>query len=177
MLVAAAMVPILWKEHIHTSEQHAAAYVDTLRTLMPEPQGAVPEERKDNAMPVLSLEETDFIGILEIPFHGSALPVCEEWGQTSKYPCLFSGSVYDRSIQIGGTSQQGQYDFYRDISVGDEVYFTDMTGNRYAYTVKHICYEKHADQGTLNSTEAAFTLFIKNVYGFEYIMIFCDISG
>ena len=61
MLVAAAVVPILWKEHIHTSEQHAAAYVDTLRTLMPEPQGAVPEERKDNAMPVLSLEETDFI--------------------------------------------------------------------------------------------------------------------
>ena len=177
LFVAAAVVLIVWQGGIRSSAETAAAYVHTLRTLLPEPQGAVPEERSDNTMPVLSLEETDFVGILEIPRYGSALPVCGAWGQVSKYPCRFSGSVYDRTMQIGGTSQKGQYDFYREISVGDAVFFTDMAGNRYAYAVEDVRYEKHADQAALERQEAALTLFIKNVYAFEYIIIFCDVAG
>lgn len=177
LLVSAAIVLISWQRGIRTSEQQAAAYVHTIRTLIPEPQGAVPEERKDNAMPVLSIEGTDFVGILELPLHGSALPVCADWGQSGRYPCCFSGSIYDGSMQIGGTSQRGQYDFYREISVGDELFFTDMTGKRYAYAVENICYERHADQDALRREEAALTLFIKNVYAFEYVILFCDVLG
>ena len=77
-------------------------------------------------------------------------------------------------MQIGGTSQKGQYDFYREISAGDVVFFTDMTGNRYAYEVKEIHYEKRADQDAFEREDAALTLFIKNVYAFEYVVIFCD---
>jgi len=177
LLAAAGILLFAWQQGIHISEQRAEDYVHTLRTLIPEPQGAVPEPRTDNTMPVFPIEGTDFIGILEMPLHGSELPVCAEWGKSFRYPCCFSGSVYDRSIQIGGTSQKGQYDFYREISVGDEVFFTDMTGNRYAYTVKNIRYRKRADQAALKSEEAALTLFIKNVNAFEYILIFCDVSG
>lgn len=175
LMVAAAAVLIYWQWSIRVAERQAEAYVHTLRTLLPEPQGAVPEPRRDNAMPVLSLEGTDFVGILELPRHGSALPVCADWGQPSQYPCRFSGSVYDGSIQIGGTSQKGQYDFYREISVGDQLYFTDMEGNRYAYAVTDLRYEKHADQSALGRKGAALTLFVKNVYAFEYIVIFCDV--
>ena len=78
---------------------------------------------------------------------------------------------------IGASSQKGQYDFYREISVGDELFFTDMTGNRYAYTVKSIIYRTHADRAALNSEESALTLFIKNAYAFEYILVFCDIPA
>lgn len=177
MLVAAAVISFSWQWGIRTSEQRAEACVDTLRTLMPEPQGAVLEARSNNTMPVLSMEGTDFIGILELPAHDSALPVCAAWGSLSRYPCCFSGSIYDGSMQVGGTSQRGQYDFYREISVGDAVFFTDMTGNRYAYAVKDIHYEKHADQAALSGEEAALTLFIKNVYGFEYVIVFCDVVG
>jgi hypothetical protein len=98
-----------------------------------------------------------------------------DWGNASRYPCRFSGSIYDSTIRIGATSQKGQYDFYRQISVGDAVFFTDMTGNRYAYAVTDIRYAKHADEASLNRREAALTLFIKNPYGFEYILIFCDV--
>ena len=125
-------------------------------------------------MPSLSVDGTDFVGILEMPLHGSVLPVCAEWGNLSQYPCKFAGNVYDRSIQIGGTSQKGQFEFYREISVGESLFYTDMEGNRYTYSVTDICYEKHADQQALAQKEAALTLFIKNVYGFEYIVIFCD---
>ena len=177
LLLAAAVMMVIWFRDIYAAQQRAAASVDTLRTLMPDPQGAILEERRDNTMPVLSLDGTDYIGILEMPAHGSELAVCAEWRKPSGCPCRFSGSVYDRSLQIGGTSRQGQYDFFREISVGDALFFTDMTGNRYAYTVKDICYEQHADEAALSSHDVALTLFIKNVYAFEYILVFCDFSG
>lgn len=159
----------------HASEKLSISYVQTIRTLIPEPEGAVLKEKYDNTMPSLSVDGIDFVGILEMPDYSSALPVCAQWERPSKYPCRLSGSIYDGSMQIGGTTQNGQYDFYRDISVGDQVYFTDMQGARYGYAVKDIRYEKHADQSALTSEDAPLTLFIKNVYGFDYILIFCDI--
>ena len=175
VMMAAALVTLLfWQWNIRASAKAAAEYTQTLRALIPEPQGAVPEQRQDNAMAVLCLSGRDFVGILEMPRFDSALPVGADWGSSSRYPCRFSGSVYDRSIRIGATSQPGQYDFFREISVGDSLFFTDMTGNRYSYTVTDIRYTKHADP---ESREADLTLFIHNVYAFEYIQIYCSVPG
>ena len=175
LLVTAMLLLFAWQWNIHMSEQKAKEYVSVIRELIPEPQGAVQEERRDNTMSTLSIDGTDFVGILELPRFESDIPVCADWGKLSKYPCRFSGSVYDRTMQIGGTSQKGQYDFYRDISVGDSVCFTDMEGNRFSYSVTNIRYEKNADQSTLLREDASLTLFIKNVYAFEYILIYCDV--
>lgn len=177
LLAAAFVILAAWQWNIHASEQKAKEYVSAIRELIPEPQGAVPEERRDNTMATLSVDGTDFVGILEFPQFNSVLPVCAEWGSPEKHPCRFSGSVYDRTMQIGGTSQKGQYNFYRDVSVGDRVFFTDMEGNRFSYTVTDIRYEKNADQSTLQRKDADLTLFIKNVYAFEYILIYCDVLG
>ena len=174
LLVAAFLVLISWQWGVHKSQQEAVGYVQTIRTLIPEPQGAVLEEKRDNAMSVLEVEGTNFVGILEIPKFGSSLPVCADWGKVSSYPCRLSGSIYECTIQIGATSQKGQYDFYREVSVGDCVFFTDMEGNCFSYEVTDIHYEKHADQTALLRKDADLTLFIKNVYSLEYIIIFCD---
>lgn len=175
LLVAAVIVTTAWQWRMRSSEQNTQTLVHTIRTLIPEPQGAALEPRRDNAMPALSVGGTDFVGILEMPRYGSALPVGANWGRVSQYPRCFGGSVYDGSLQIGATTQNGQYDFYREISVGDSLFFADMEGNRYAYAVTDIRYEKHADQTTLRRTEAALTLFVKNVYAFEYVIISCDV--
>lgn len=175
LLTAAGAMMIFWQWKIHAYKRQSQEYVHTLRTLIPEPQSAVLEERKDNSMSALSLDGTDFIGILELPLYNSALPVCGDWGDPSPYPHCLNGSIYDGSLLIGGTSQAGQYDFYRDISVGDLLYFTDMEGNRYTLTVTNLRYEKHADQTTLQRYDAPLTLFIKNIYAFEYLIVFCNI--
>ena len=174
LVVIAVLLPFLWQWSVHSAAQKMQDHVRIIRTLIPEPQNAVIEARRDNNMSILSLDGTDYIGILEIPRYASSLPVGANWGKVSKHPCRLGGSIYDGTLQIGGTSQKGQYDFYREISVGDAVYFTDMEGNRFSYTVTDICYEKHADQTALQRKDAALTLFIKNVYAFEYIVIFCS---
>lgn len=175
LVVAGAAVMILWQWGIGHSQQKMAGCVQTLRTLLPEPQGAVLESRSDNTMAVLSLDGTDYVGILEMPRFGSALPVGAQWGKLTRHPCQLDGSIYDGSMQVGGTTQKGQYDFYREISVGDSVYFTDMEGNRYGYTVTGMRYAQHADQTALQREEADLTLFVKNVYAFEYLIIFCNV--
>lgn len=175
LLVIGVLVLICWQWNINSSVQKSETYVETLRTLIPEPQGAVPEERRDNSMSALSIDGADFVGVIEMPRYESALPVCANWEHLTKYPCRFSGSIYDSTLQIGATSQKGQYDFYREISIGDTVIFTDVEGNQYTYTVTNLQYEKHADQITLDREESALTLFIKNVYDFEYLIISCGI--
>lgn len=177
LLIIAVLLPLLWQWGISSSAQKMKDYVQMIRTRIPQPQSAIAEQRRDNTMAVLSLDGTDFVGILEIPRYDSAVPVCANWGEVSMHPCRLSGSIYDATMQIGGTSQNGQFDFYRDISVADAVYFTDMEGNRYAYSVTDIRYEKHADQTALQRKDAALTLFIKNIYAFEYIIIFCNPMG
>ena len=175
LLVAAAATLILWEWNITASQKRAESHVATLYTLMPPTQAAVPEERRDNTMSVLSIEGTDYVGILEFPSYGSVLPICADWGKTAKQPCRFSGSIYDRSLKIGATTQAGQYDFYRELSLGDRVLFTDMEGNRYTLQVTALRNEKHADQAALQREDAALTLFIKNIYAFEYLIVFCDV--
>lgn len=174
LVAAAAAVMLLWQWQIQTTLQQIQSYTQTIYRLIPEPQGAAAESRKDNTMPVLSVEETDFIGILEIPGYGCALPVQATWGDPGKMPSRFSGSVYDGTLQIGATTQRGQCDFYREISVGDLVRFTDVEGNCYSYTVTALRYADHADRQTLAKTPAQLTLFIKNIYAFEYLIISCD---
>ena len=176
LLAGAVVILALWSWNIHSSEKQAQYYVNTLQALMPEPQNAVPEERRDNTMSVLSVDGIDFVGIVELPRYESTLPICADWGKTSKYPCRFSGSVYDGTMQIGATTQKGQYDFYRELSVGDTVIYTDVEGNRYTFTISSLYYKKHADQAALHQKEAPLTLFIKNIYSFEYLIVFCDVA-
>ena len=176
LLAGAVAILALWRWNISSSEKQAQYYVSTLQALIPEPRSAVPEERRDNKMSVLSVDRIDFVGSIELPRYESRLPVCNDWGKTSQYPCRFSGSIYDGTMQIGATTQKGQYDFYRELSVGDTVSYIDVEGNRYTYTITSLRYEKHVDQTVLQQKDASLTLFIKNIYSFEYLIVFCDVA-
>ncbi len=175
LLVGAVVILALWRWGISNSAIQAENRVNILRTLIPEPVDAVLEGRRDNTMSVLSVDGIDFVGIIEMPRYNSALPVGAAWGRSSEYPCRFSGSVYDGTMQIGATTQKGQYDFYRELSVGDTVVYTDMEGNRYTFAITSLRYEKHTDQAALQREDVPLTLFIKNIYSFEYLIVFCDI--
>jgi hypothetical protein len=173
LFVTAISLLALWIWNVNTSKDRCEKQVETISDLIPPLQSAFPEERVDNTMSVLSLNGTDFIGVLEFPQFNSKLPVGNTWGDTFKHPCRFNGSIYNRTIQIGATTQKGQLDFYREISVGDSAIFVDMEGNLYSYTISNLRYEKHINQSTLQKEDSDLVIFAKNIYSFEYLIIYC----
>lgn len=157
------------------SAEAAASTVSHLRELMPEPADAVPDDRVNTDMSVLELDGTDYIGIIEIPMYGCTLPVCGMWdgNGVTKYPCRFTGSVYDGTLVVGGSDNTGQFDFMKLITGGDVVYITDVTGGRYKFEVTDIGITDDASEDNLCSDEADLTLFARNTYGFDYTVVRC----
>lgn len=174
LIICSLVLLAWWQISISDAAKKSSCYVEMLRALIPDPEPAAPEEKSSSEMPVLCVDGVDFTGILELPAYQTALPVCAEWNGKLLYPSRYAGSIYDGSMKIGATTQKGQFDFYREISVGDMICFTDMTGNRYTYQVTDILYRKHADHETLDHDGSDLTLFLKNLYAFEYVMIHCE---
>lgn len=174
LVLGAALWLIFWNRSIDRYQKQSESYVNTLRDIMPHAQDAIPEERRDNTMSVLSVDGIDFVGIIEMPRYGSELAVCADWGNTARFSRRFFGSIYDGTLQIGATAQKGQYDFYNNISLGDAVLFTDAEGNRYNLQVTGIYSAKSIDQTTLNRTESTLAIFIEKPHSFEYLIVFCN---
>lgn len=148
-------------------------YVSSLEARIPESQSAMIEARQNNEMPSLTVDGEDFIALLELPSMGAILPIGASWNPTKCYPCRYDGSVYDGSLMIGGTNRKGQFDFVKELAVGSTIRITDMTGNRFSYVVSDIRYAAHADTASLTRYEDDLTVFIKNLYAFEYIILYC----
>lgn len=178
VLIAAALGFLLVRQYtIGENARKSAGYAETIRTLIPEPQAAMLEERQDNAMPLLCIDGTDFAALLEFPAFNVAFPVGAAWQGGAAYPCRYAGSIYDRSLVIGSTNARGQLDFVKELRVGDDLWLTDMVGDCYAYEIADIQYRAHADNETIYADTSALTVFVKNMYAFEYIMLRCEAKG
>lgn len=177
LILLSMTVLIFWQSGIKRNAEALSEYVQTLEELIPEVQSAVIEPRANNAMPSINVHGNDFIAILELPANNASFPVGASWGDIDAYPCLYTGSAYDGSLIIGTSNQKGQFAFAKEISVGNAVYVTDMTGNQFSYRVADIQYCDHADNQTLSSESDDLTIFVKNIYAFEYIIIRCSALG
>lgn len=146
-------------------------YAETITESIPEPYSTVIGERSGE-MPTVEIDGRDFVALVEFPTVCKTLPVGAAWGRLNEYPCVYYGSAYEKNFIVGAVNRSGQLDFAEQIEFGDTVCLVDMTGGRYAYTVFDIKHTDSADNDTLFSQnhhgEDDFTLFVKNVYGFDY---------
>ena len=178
ILILSAMVwLILWQISAQKNTEKIQAYVDMLYELIPDPQASVLEPRTNNTMPSLNVKNENFVAIIEVPMNTASFPVGASWNTNNKYPCRYDGSVYDGTLIIGTTNHKGQFDFVKEITVGNALYITDMTGNRFYYNVTDIQYSNHADNDVLYNNETDLTIFVKNIYALEYIILHCTASG
>ena len=175
LLVAAAGLFVLQQVGATQAEKRAAALLETLYAALPDITAGSADDRMDMAMPVLEAEGINFAAILEVPMFDCALPVSSPWSEKSlrNYPCRFYGSLYDRSLIIGGSDQAGQLDFLEQIDIGHRVSITDMTGAKYSYSVYRVDRAKHADADVLLDDGAAVTLFARDSFSLEYIIVRC----
>lgn len=143
--------------------------------LMPPVVDAYPEERGNSIMPSIELEGVNVLGIIEMPAYSVKLPVGSVWNakRMQSMPCRYDGSVYDRTLMIGTTDANGQFDFAADVSVEDALFFTDMEGGRYSYKVSSIKHATSFGGASWSDKGADLTVFVKDSLSGEYTVIYC----
>ncbi len=174
LIILSLITLAFWQGAAYKNSERNQNYINTLYELIPEPQSAAIESRTNNAMPSLNVGGQNFVAIMELPVNSASFPIGASWSNNRDYPCIYTGSVYDGTLVVGTSNQKGQLEFVKEISVGNTIYITDMTGKRYSFEVCNIQYQKHADNDSLLDGESDLTLFVKNIYAFEYIIIHCN---
>ena len=149
--------------------------VREMNEILPSPREGVMDTWLDMEMPALELDGEDFIALVDIPALGVTLPVAGSWdaGKVNSYPCRFWGTVYDGSFIVGGADQPGQFAGFDRIFDGSAVTVTDMTGAEFSYVVDRVERSKSAQAEVLMAGEADLTLFARDAYSLEYVILRC----
>ena len=91
-------------------------------------------------LPVKKIGVNSYVGIISLPAIGKRFPVFAQWSYSAlkSAPCLFSGSPYTDNMVICAHNYRRHFGRIGNMSVGDEVTFTDMDGNLFRYEVSEI---------------------------------------
>ena len=164
--------------HAEKAQTAAAQVLEQIEVILPERTAGAMDTYSTMEMPVLQIGGQDFSAVLDVPAFGRTLPVDHVWGadKVTSFPCRFYGSVYDGSLVIGGADQQGQFDWLDQIQQGSVVTITDMTGAEFSYVVDRVDRSKTAQAEVLISEAADLTLFVRDAYSLEYVIVRC-VSG
>ena len=156
-----------------------AAVVAEINTIFSTRYPGVMDTYLNMDMPVMELNGQDYIGVVEIPAFGLSVPIGSSWdaGKVTSFPCRFWGTVYDGSLVIGGSDQPGQFDCLDRIQDGSIVTVGDMTGMEFTYVVDCVERSKTADRAVLMKEDADLTLFVRDAYNFNYILVRCIAKG
>ena len=148
---------------------------ELLSTYLPQIQNGLPDDRVNPTMPVLEIDGNNYAGTLEIPAYDTFLPIGGQWSRTKilRYPCIYTGSIFDDSLILGGSDAPGQLDFMKKISNGDLLWITDMTGIRMCYEVSAIERTTDVSAEHLSKKESDLILFVRNTYAFDYTVVRC----
>ena len=158
------------------AQANAAKMLAQINAVLPPKSVGTMDAYSSMEMPVLQIDNQDFIAIVDIPAFGIMLPVYSTWdaGKATSCPCRFSGTVYDGTLIIGGTDQKGQFDCFDQIQHGNTVTVTDMNGAEFSYTVSRIDRTKSAEADILIDEMFDLTLFVRDAYSLEYMIVRCS---
>ncbi len=148
--------------------------VSRIEEILPNKSTGFIEERSDSSMAAISLNGSDFVGLLEIGDYNLKLPVFAKWSRSdAQRPAVYLGSPYDGSLIIGANYEQ-QFYFADTMETGVEICFTDLYGQVFTYQVDFIKHAAHADTSVLKAEKCDLTIFVK-VKG-EYLILRCNIE-
>ncbi len=101
------------------------------QTPTPEPT-AIPE-----AMPVVTMDGSEFVAILSIPTLDLEFAVRNEWSKpgAKKSPCRYVGSVYTNDLIICAHNYTSHFGRLNELKQGDPIILVDMNGQVYTYHV------------------------------------------
>lgn len=98
------------------------------------------EQTPEMEMPAAEAGGVPFVGALEVPDLGLRLPVASYWSEefAKTAPCRYTGSPYTGDLIVAGHNYRRHFGMLSRLQPGSEVYFTDIAGNTFFYTVYSI---------------------------------------
>lgn len=127
-------------------------------------------------MPVSTIDDVDYIGVLRIPVLELELPIISQWSYPllKIAPCRYDGSAYKGNMIIAGHSYPAHFGALDKLIVGDMVYFTDIDGNVFNYRVAALDILDSTAVEELESGDWDLTLFTCTVSGQSRVTIRCE---
>ena len=160
----------------HLGANESQKVVTRMSELLPERTVGVPEISSNPNMPILEINDIDYVALIEIPSLNLSLPVSDVWNSQKLYnsPARFYGSCYDHSLVIGGADNSYQFSFCDKIDNGTVIIVTDMTGTQFSYTVSRVDRSKSAESNWLICRDYDLTLFCRDTLSMEYVAVRCS---
>lgn len=119
-----------------------------------------------------------YIGYLKIPALELELPVMSGWSydQLKIAPCRYYGSVRGEDLVLLAHNYWKHFGRIKELTEGDSVFFTDMDGVTYEYTVaaKDILEPTAVEEMTAG--EYDLTLFTCTPGGASRVTVYCDLK-
>lgn len=165
---------------LHSNARNAARAAretaQQIASILPARQPGITGEYSDPEMAVMQIDGIDYAGLVEVPSLGIMLPIASQWDAYAllRVPCRYYGSVYSSDLILGGSNQEGQFDFCEKLQLEDIILVTDMTGAEFRYKVSRIDRSGSADTARLQEGDWPLTLFTKDSYDNKYILVRCE---
>ena len=127
-------------------------------------------------MPVITIEQEDYLGTLTIPSLGLTLPVLDDWSypKLKKAPCRYVGSVYQDDMVIAAHNYTTHFGSINKLRSGDTLTFQDADGNTFIYEVIELEILQPTDVEEMQTGDWDLTLFTCTVGGSNRVTVRCE---
>ena len=129
----------------------------------------------DREMPETEINGVKYIGTLEIEALGLSLPVASQWSYVNlrSSPCRYTGSAYNNTLTICAHNYNTHFGRLKELSPGDVIYFVDVEGTLFAYTVEEILILQPTDVEEMIDSEWDLSLFTCTIGGRTRVTVRC----
>lgn len=130
-------------------------------------------------MPVRTINGIDYVGTLEIPALKLKLPVINEWSYFGLRfaPCRFTGTPYLNNFILVAHNFSTHFGRIKSLNRGDELYFTDIDGNKFTYEMVDIEILEPTMVKELQAGEWDMTLVTCTLGGSTRVTVRCDLTA
>ncbi len=169
---------VLGKMAAQNPEMPTQASAEAPEQTEPTVELAIPDYMRNPAMemPTQEIEGQTYVGVVDIPALELSLPVINEWSypRLRVAPCRYMGSAYLNDLIIMAHNYRTHFGTLLDLQLGDDVYFTDMTGNVFHYAVIELETLGGTEVEEMISGDWDLTLFTCTVGGRTRVTVRCE---
>lgn len=129
-------------------------------------------------MPVVTIDEQGYVGMLQIPSLSLELPVTADWSYAAlkESPCRYQGSAYTGDLIVMAHNYDSHFGKLKELRPEDVVTFTDTAGNTFTYRVVELETLPGTAVEDMAAGEWDLTLFTCTYSGRSRVTIRCELQ-